>query len=155
MKFDGVYIIMSADIVGSEEELDGMDPTKSSGRYPESTFPALVQTEGNEQYDYGYLGDAYAAADPEHEGDLVGDGRHRKWAGELSPDEWQGFASRYMIDLDDDGLPERYEETMGSITEYGHLPALSVNNTEGWDPTDVIDSSIYVSFATYTEEEAI
>lgn len=47
--------------------------------------------------------------------------------------------------------PERYEETLGSITEHGHLEAVSVDNSEGWDE-HIIDSGMYISFAYGREQ---
>ena len=78
-------------------------------------------------------------------------GRHRKWVGMLTFEQWEAFARNYCIDLHENGMPEHYEETMGSLTEFGHLPAICIDNTEGWgdnfgDP--VIDSSFYCSFFT-------
>jgi len=82
-------------------------------------------------------------------------GRHRKWVALLTFDQWQAFANNYCIDLHDNGMPKQYVDTMGSITEYGHLPAICVENTEGWgdnfgDP--VIDSNFYCSFFTVPRE---
>jgi hypothetical protein len=78
-------------------------------------------------------------------------GRHRKWVADLTFEQWEAFASNYCIELHDNGMPVDYTDTMGSLTEFGLLPAISVDNTEGWgdnfgDP--VIDSSFYCSFYT-------
>ena len=77
-------------------------------------------------------------------------GPHRKWCGDLTWDRWLQFADRYCIELDDNGMPERYDETMGSLTMAGLLPAVRVDNTEGWssgyDDGGVIDSSFYITF---------
>jgi hypothetical protein len=86
-------------------------------------------------------------------------GPHRKWVGELTWDEWLRFAERYCIDLDDDGMPEHYDHTLGSLTEFGHIPAIRVDNTEGWnsgmDDGGVLDSSFYISmFDYYVEPES-
>lgn len=209
---DGVYIIYSADIVGPETDIDKMDPTHVSG-YREA-FEEFVQTEGDEQYDFGYLADEDDRADylpvadgPEYQHDCEGceflyttlrrgskvdvyrscspedsgyvirrssdpadymttddleragceiepAGRHRKWVAELTPERWQRFADVFCIDLDEDTLvPTNYEETMGSITEHGHIPAVAVDNTEGWSPMHVIMSQMYVSF--YTNESEV
>lgn len=84
----------------------------------------------------------------------AGQGQHRKWTADLSRAEWLIFADAYLIDLDENGYPREYEETMGAITEYGHLEAISYDNREGWnsgygDP--VLDSRFYISFA-YPED---
>jgi len=150
----------------------------------------FTETEGDDQYDYGYLGtehnppqvryfpygytdeegleepaectgcfgmgtaqDAYGSH-PCRECDgrgtaEAGQGQHRKWAAMLTGAEWRIFADAYLIDLDGRGMPAEYAETLGSITEYGHLPAVCVDNTEGWnsgysDP--VLESQMYLSF---------
>lgn len=81
---------------------------------------------------------------------------HRKWCGELTWERWLQFAERYCIDLDDDGMPEHYDDTMGSLTEYGLIPAIKVDNTEGWnsgyDDGGVFDSNFYISMAGYYVE---
>jgi hypothetical protein len=146
---ESVYIIYSADILGTDAEIDSMGPLRApSHTYPHAAaFPGRwVQTEGDEEYGYGYLADEggdedYRAADD------GGQGRHRKWVAELTPDDWHATADALMIDLDPNGLPEKYDDTLGSITEYGHIPAVAVDNTEGWSPTRVIDSMLYLSFA--------
>lgn len=83
--------------------------------------------------------------------DYPGRGRHRKWVGQLTRAQWRHFASAYCIDLDDNDLPESFELTMGSITEFGHLDAISVDNREGWEDysgtNEVISSGMYISFA--------
>jgi hypothetical protein len=145
------YVIYSADILGSDREIDGMGPFRSADREaPYATpFPGKwTQTEGDEQYDYGYLADedegrnlAYLPADEHDEGE----GRHRKWVAELTLEDWQTVARALCIDIEDDGMPTEYTDTMGSITEYGHIPAVAIDNTEGWTPTRVIDSMLYVS----------
>lgn len=150
-----VYIIYSADILGVPSEIEEMSPVK---RLPEQA-DAWDQTEGDEQYDFGYLGDEDRVSyypfgyldreglEPAEEGQPCGEGLHRKWVGDLSREQWLAFADAFCIDLDDNELPRDYEPTMGSITEYGHLPAISVDNTEGWTPTNVIYSTMYCSFA--------
>jgi hypothetical protein len=79
-----------------------------------------------------------------------GRGQEESGCGELSRDEWLLFADCYLIDLDAAGYPERYTETLGAITGYGRLAAISVDNSEGWNDhsgPDFIDSGFYVSFA--------
>lgn len=173
------YVIYSADILGTTEEIDGMGPFRVASRsYPYST-PLVgdwTLTEGDESYDYGYLGDEsgdatfypYSKLDAEglvdaddadehdlQNGVVHGLGRHRKWVAELTLEQWQAVASALCIELEDDGYtPRDYEETLGSITEHGHLDAVCVDNTEGWTPTRVIDSSLYVSFGTLETDES-
>ena len=81
--------------------------------------------------------------------DARGQGQHRKWVAELTGEEWLAFAGAYLIGLDEDGMPEEYGETLGSLTaEYGLLPAVCVENGEGWDDysgSQVIYSTFYVS----------
>jgi hypothetical protein len=170
----GAYIIYSADVLGSESFIEDMSPARHlpagfregtwRRRVREIVASRFVQTEGDEEYEYGYLGkesgdvrwfpagylDAAATKLPDdgYDGD-AGEGRHRKWAGELTGAEWRIFADAYLIDLDGDGLPERYEETLGMLTlEYGAIGAVSVDNREGWDDYHgtVIDSTIYANF---------
>lgn len=199
-----VYIIYSADVTGetSESELRNMSPAChvlqgygdiSPARMAASK--AFTQTEGDQEYDYGYL--AREGSDPSLAGvhddglkcvncgadigmnasgeweDWSGSddetfcpasedghsnpasGRHRKWVGELTREQWRAFADAFCIDLDDNDLPEEYNETMGSLTEYGHLDAISVDNNEGWydfcSRHQVIDSNFYLSFGRVDE----
>lgn len=178
--FTAVYVIYDADVVSDyTSDMERMSPARhmpagisDPARKAEAERIAALfaQTEGDEQYDFGYLGDesrprrirfypyGTISADGElpaddYEGE-TGQGQHRKWVAELTRDEWLAFAGAYLIDLDEAGYPERYEETMGAITEHGHLEAVSVDNREGWsdfsgDP--VISSGMYVSFA-YAED---
>ena len=168
-RFTRVYVIYSADVLGSDRDIDCMGPDRHmAAGYPEDSgnFRAMtacaakfVLTEGNEQYDYGYFADEsgqdrYRAA-VDMPGDYEGDGyqgRHRKWIGELSREEWLLFAHAYLIDLDNRGFPVDYDDTIGSVTEHGRLEAVSVSNREGWDSPgfydSVIDSAFYVSFGS-------
>lgn len=170
----GVYVIYSADVLGSDREIDGMGPFRVApdhGPYARPMPGDWVLTEGDEQYDYEYLGDEsgdpsyYPAGafdsqgletvdtidpdDPRADSTDYGEGRHRKWVAELSLADWRACADMLCIDLDARGVPEEYDDTCGSITEYGHIPAVCVRNDEGWSPTNVIDSSLYVSFFSY------
>lgn len=168
-----IYLIYSADILGTEKEIEAMGPFRKApdhGPYAEPMAGEWVQTEGDEQYEFGYLAsegnntdffpagfaDAEGVAEPE-EGEAVGLGRHRKWVAHLSLAEWLVVAEMLVIDLDENHLPEMYEETMGSLTEFGVLPAISIDNTEGWSPTRVIDSSIFMSVGVpdpdYTDDD--
>ena len=179
-RFSDVYVIYDADVLADGtrfiERMSPADhmPAGHSGlrkRVREIVASRFTQTEGDEQYEYGYLGREstppnirwfpYGAIDAEgtepddgYEGE-TGAGQHRKWTAELTRAEWIIFADAYLIDLDGDGYPVEYEETMGAITEHGHLEAVSVDNREGWNDGhgggEVIDSGMYVSFA-YPED---
>jgi hypothetical protein len=161
MAIIGAYIIYSADVISdSSHFIERMSPAEhmpaghnGKGRAERERIAAkFVQTESDEQYDFGYLakegsGPEYLPYEPG--GDGPGQGQHRKWAAELTAGEWRIFADSYLIDLDPNGIPEDYEDTLGSITEYGVIPAVSVSNREGWEDASgsiVIDSCMYVSF---------
>jgi hypothetical protein len=150
-EFVGVYIIYSADVVAdSAAFIEFMAPANKSPELAQH----FTETEGDDQYDYGYLADEgcdkryLAYADRESEDDPNA-GMHRKWVAELTIDQWRKFADDYSIDLRPNGFPTDYTDTMGSITEHGLIDAVAVDNTEGWDDNhgNVIDSSMYVSFA--------
>jgi hypothetical protein len=183
--FAAVYVIYDADVLSctarlieemspAEHMTAGVsDPVRLAER--QAIAARFTQTEGDEQYDYAYLGkessppqvrffpygaiDADGTMPGDNETDPddeycepeTGEGQHRKWVAELTREEWLIFAGMYLIDLDEAGYPADYEETMGAITEYGHLEAVSVDNREGWHggPHDgeVIDSGFYISFA--------
>jgi hypothetical protein len=198
--FTDVYVIYDADVLAETSRfIDRMSPAVhmtagySGERQAEHARIAALftQTEGDEEYSFGYLGSEHnpprvryfpagftdaegttepaecAAckgmgndpADPGYDcqacdgrgSEPCGQGYHRKWVAELTRDEWLAFADAYAVDLDADGYPDRYEETLGSITEHGHLEAVSVDNREGWDDyysnDTVINSGMYVSFA--------
>lgn len=168
-----IHLIYSADILGETREIEGMGPFRKvpeHGAYATPMPGEWAETEGDEQYDLGYLGDEsgdatfypYGFLDAEglteaddapdedlERGVVHGLGRHRKWVGNLTRDEWLACAERLCIDLDDEGMPIDYDATMGALTVIdGHpmrLPAVSIDNTEGWTPTRVIDSRIYMS----------
>jgi hypothetical protein len=217
-----VYIIYSADVISeSTSDIEGMSPLRHLAHIEDGATIAakFTETEGDDQYDFGYLGsecgdaryfpygyadaealtetdepsdcpdcggsgirgesEAVAVAErdgisieqargycgtceasgelpPFGEGIARGLGQHRKWCGELTLEEWRTFARAYCIDLDDDEImPQRFEETMGSLTEHGHIPAVCVDNREGWEHGSfgygpvigVLDSQMYVSFA--------
>lgn len=165
-RFAHVYVIYSADVVGSAADIDGMSPAVHlpggySGyrkRVGEVVASRFTLTEGDSEYEYGYLasgglGAAYlpAAEEPDDNDDPGAyNGRHRKWTALLSRAEWLVFANRYIIELDGNGYPVDYEDTMGSLTEFGHLFAVSVDNSEGWGTAwgpEFVDSGFYVSFA--------
>jgi hypothetical protein len=160
-EFTRVYIIYDADVLGSEADINRMSPHAHlpSGyrgyrkRVGEIVASRFTQTEDDDQWDYAELGDDdrwLSAADipDDYEGDGY-QGRHRKWVAELTRSEWLIFADRYNVDLNSRGFPLYYEDTMGSITEYGHLDAVSVDNSEGWGSFDgpaFVSSGFYVSF---------
>ena len=79
-------------------------------------------TEGDDQYEYDYLGENY-----EH-------GKHRKYCATLNKIQFRDF-------IDDCNLYLEDVETMGSLTEYGHLPALSFHS----DDTYAINQGAYVT----------
>lgn len=200
-----VYIIYSADVISEDSsDIDGMSPAKHLSHINGGEIIAakFTETEGDDQYDYGYLGNEsddpryfpYGYADSEGlteaedpidcpdcegsgirsaigegycgtceasgtlppfgEGIARGLGQHRKWVGEITLDEWRSFARAYCIDLDDDEiLPTRFENTLGSITEYGCINAICIDNREGWEcgygpVIGVLESQMYVSFAS-------
>jgi len=198
-KFPGIdqieafYVIHSADTTrDGEDTLEIMEGRVRPFLAGEDDEFGLVQTEGDEQYDFGYLADeigerecmmcggdggsspwqsepGYARWSVERGGigpitacegcggtgleeSAYRHGHHRKWAGILPGSRYEEFAEAFMIDLREDGLPERHEETMGSLTEYGMIPAISVDDTEGWGSGwtgpngGVIDSNIYISY---------
>jgi hypothetical protein len=158
-------VIYSADAIGPAPEIDRMGPERhlpagyADGRKRVGAIVAarFRQTAGDDAYEYGWLAgehhdDRYLpAADTPDDYDGDGyQGHHRTWVAELSYAEWLVLADRYHIDLDQHGLPVNCEDTLGSLTEYGLLPAVAVDNRQGWEsPGDfsVIDSSFFVSFA--------
>lgn len=194
-QIDHVYVIFWADVVSRHtSNITGMAPAKHvpasiGGRHPEAAeriAQAFTETEDDEEYDFGYLGDEcgdpryYPFGYTDREGfneppsiedvrgvwgvvaasQPVGMGMHRKWVGELSAEDWRVFCDAYNVELDREGFPTEYEDTMGSLTEYGHIPAVSIDMSEGWDypgfgygsVESVIDSRMYVSIATVARD---
>ena len=163
-----VYVIYSADTVAEYPFIETMSPEKHLAPYDaQSIADAFTLTEGDDQYDYGYLAAEhrpprveflpYVDRDDETEYGYSHLGMHRKWVGELTRDQWKIFANAYCIDLDSDDLPTDYAETMGSLTEYGVIPAIAVDNTEGWGcslygSSPVIESQMYLSFGGVDSE---
>jgi hypothetical protein len=164
-----ILLIYSADILGAADEIDSMGPFRKANDYHPyaEPFPGhWTQTEGDEGYQYGYLGnesgnarffpagyaDSEGVAAPQHN-EEVGEGRHRKWVGELTLDEWIVVAGMLVIDIDDRYLPVEFDDSLGAITEYGHIPALAIDNTEGWSPMTVIDSTIYMSIGIPVDDD--
>lgn len=104
-----------------------------------------TQTEGDEQYEFDYLGEEYK------------NGRHRKWVATLSEEEFDAWlsAEAYTGRVH---ARESGEPTMGMITEFGWLPAYSLTdeqgawNLGGWDP--VILRNAYVGeYALATSDQ--
>ena len=134
-------------------------------RRMEAVAAKFTQTESDAEYGYDYLADGDGTRNRDgnpdrdrflcavdrpdgYEGDGY-QGRHRKWTAELTRQEWELFAHAYIIDLNERGFPVDYEDTLGAITEYGHLDAVAVDNSEGWNCSSfdgVIASQFYVSF---------
>jgi hypothetical protein len=174
-KFTLVYVIYDADVKADGVRfIERMSPAchlpaghNGSERDARTAVAAkFTQTEGNDRYDFGYLGDErnprdityypYKCLDSEglevapDDCEVYGLGQHRKWTAELTRAEWLMFADDYLIVLDDEGIPERHEDTLGSLTvEYGAIPAICVDNREGWEDSSggvVISSQMYLSF---------
>jgi hypothetical protein len=73
-------------------------------------------------------------------------GWYRKWVAELTHPEYLRLADDRGWDLDDDDRPTRFNDTMGSLTEHGHLPAIAVDDDEGWTyGGEVIYAQFYVT----------
>lgn len=196
------YVIYSVDLMRNEDSLAGqMDPNRigaTDGRAGAVSLEGRwVETEGDEQYDFGYLaeelgtrhacrlcngegchehnfmapdgwvgvgvtnvstsyhGERYVTelrpcercGGSGHEGSAYSEGIHRKWVvDDLNHEEFLALANDRGWDLDDDDRPTRYEDTMGSITEYGHLPAVAIDDQEGWSyGGEVIYAQFYVT----------
>lgn len=90
---------------------------ESVKRYLPRQRHLFVQTEGDSQYDYGYLADG-DKTDPWH------NGKHRKLCGLLTKKQFEQF-------LSDTGLASEDVETMGSLGApgfgLGSAPAISFN----------------------------
>lgn len=82
-------------------------------------------------------------------GDLAAvfrNGWHRKWVAELTHDEYLMLAKDRCWELDDDDRPKEYTDTMGSITEHGHLPAIAIEDDEGWSYNgEIIMAQFYLT----------
>jgi hypothetical protein len=73
-------------------------------------------------------------------------GFHRKWVAELNHAQFLTLANDRGMDLDDDERPIRFENTAGSITEYGWLGAYCVHDHEGWTyGGEIIDAQFYIT----------
>lgn len=150
-RFSRVYVIYIADVGGSRANIKCMSPashlpagyTGLRKRVGEVVASRFALTEGDSLYE-------------RPDGDR-GEGHHRKWVGELTRAEWLIFADRYIIELDSRGFPVDYEDTMGSLTEYGHLDAVAVDNSQGWESPGGprwTESKFYISFGGPAEPES-
>ena len=81
-------------------------------------------TEQDDQYDYDYLGKEYE------------NGKHRKYVAELSKKQFKQFIEEQSLYCDE-------VETMGSLTEFGLLPAISYRSDD--DDHYIINQSAYVT----------
>ena len=71
-------------------------------------------TEGNDQYEFDYLGGKWSK------------GKHRKYVARLTMDQFKEF-------VEDQYLYPEDCETMGSLTGFGWLPAISFNYESNYD----------------------
>ena len=176
--FTAVYVIYSADVVGTHADMTRMSPAShmrpatTATRIPNGRASRRCSPKPKVTTSTISATSARRAAtrvisrlatsmlrrtvepDADTDPELIGCGSHRKWVADLTRDEWLIFADAYLIDLDNTGYPERYEETMGSLTEHGHLEAIAVDNSEGWQGgygPQFVDSNMYVSFAYDTD----
>lgn len=181
-----VQVVYTASILGSDSEIERMGPAQhlpagyrkpdeAAGwhgykyRVGEVVASRFAQTAGDEMYDFGYLaaehdGDERYLPARDMPDDYEGDGylgRRRIWVGNLSYPEWRVFADRYIIELDERGLPAGdYEDVWGGPSWDGPVQ-VSVDNTDGWESPralgHVIDSSFQLAFmfaGTEAEEES-
>lgn len=151
---ESVYVIYDADVEGEHSEQlieqmspehhlpagygDGEGPYGREGREPRQAVGAkFKRTEGNDQFEYEVP-----------EGTVTA---HAKWVAELTEAEWRLFADAYLIELDEHGAPAECEQTLGSLTEYGIIPAVSVDLAEGWQDgrthAEVVHAGAYVSIS--------
>ena len=95
-----------------------------------SVLRRLVCTEGDEQAEYGYAGLR----------------KHRKYVGQLN-------AAQFKRLVDDTGLTAENIETMGSLTEFGWLPAISMrgDGTDGYYNTVAIVGAYVTPLARVKE----
>ena len=92
------YVIYSFDIFGDIlSELDSVDVLKP----PRPVLEKMDLTEGDDQYEYDWEF-----------------GKHRKYAGHLTYEEFEALIDRVELRATED-------QTMGSLTEFGWLPAIS------------------------------
>lgn len=108
------YIIYSFDILRSE----------SVNAYKPPFIKQWTLTEDDDLYEYDYLGKEYE------------NGKHRKYTAILNKKQFKQFIDDQCLYMDD-------VETMGSLTEYGHLPAFSFRNDD--DEMCIVNQSAYVT----------
>ena len=113
------YVIYWADIAR----------TKSIADFRPPFIKRWELTEDDEGWEYDYL--AEESGDPTWK-----NGKHRKWTALL---DWQHFRDF----TEKTGLYMEETETLGSITEYGWLPAVMFSNPDV--DQDVINQCAYVS----------
>lgn len=108
------YVIYSFDIM-SDMSVKALQPPN---------VKAWELTETDDSYDYDYLG-------PEYE-----NGKHRKYCRLMGKEAFHRFISDQCLYMSD-------VNTIGSITEFGHLPAFSFdgNTDEQW----IINQNAYVT----------
>jgi hypothetical protein len=95
------FVIYTIDIPATEKITEYYPPQHRSKRW--------YISEEDDQYDYDYLGGNWEK------------GKHRKFCGELTKEEFTKFVDKI-------GLYAEDIETMGSLTmEYGYIPAISFN----------------------------
>jgi hypothetical protein len=129
------FVILSVDLTNeaSDKEADDFKP-----KYGEWEL-----TEHNEQYEYDYLAE-------EFEDSVYKDGKHRKWVALLSRKDFEAWLNDELgYTLQE--AREYSEQTMGSLTGFGMLPAYSLRQ-DGMDwnvggVTNVIDWNAYITEA--------
>lgn len=105
------FVILSVDA----RETDEPDPPYLKP----PTVGEWEQTEGDEQYDFGYLADEFGD-------ESYRNGVHRKWVGYLSESEFDAWLGTEGYDRED--AREQGEPTMGSITFDGTFPAYCLSD---------------------------
>lgn len=131
------YVILSVDTTP--------DANDDHAALQPPTVGTWEQTEGDEQYEFDYLGEEYE------------NGKHRKWTAALTEEEFDAWLEAECY-ADREDARDQAEPTAGMITEYGWLPAYALNdepgawNLGGWDP--VISRQAYVGeYALASDEE--
>jgi hypothetical protein len=123
MQFSVIY---TADVPGDEDVLDHAPPQVND---------LWDQTEGDSQYEYGYLEGRWE------------DGQHRKWCALLNREQFDEFVNRC-------GLVAEDVQTMGSIGTpgcgFGWAPAISFTSD---DPDAILNA--YVTPIPETSRESL
>ena len=127
------YVILSVDAYA--ETSDG-DHCLQAPKHGEWTL-----TEGDEQYECDWYAEEFGDPSYLH-------GKHRKWTGILSEAEFDAWLQDECY-ADRQDARDSAERTMGSITEFGHLPAYALNDEPmDWNiggVTQVINRQAYVT----------